>query len=187
MRLHVCLCSLILVMCSTGAFAQTPTPIVAEPGLITVTPFVGAGFGGDLESSPVAFGAALGYGLSPKFAVEGDLYFEPDAEQGQLIAFDSSIWGMSANLLYHFTGEGESVTPYVAAGLGFVNTDAELEDTLLVDDDTSTKFAWNWGGGIKSSLNDRYGLRADIRYFTGDELAPDHWRLYGGLMIHMGR
>jgi opacity protein-like surface antigen len=82
-------------------------------------------------------------------------------------------------VLYHVIGE--RVIPYVAGGLGFVNFD--LENIGLAGDDTTTNFAWNWGGGIKSALNERYGLRADLRYIPGHDLSPSHWRLYGGVVI----
>ena len=175
-----------IVMSCAAAFAQTPAPLPPEPDGVTLTPFVGAGFGGDFESAPATFGAALGYGLTSRWAVEGELFFEPNGTQGEIIEFDTSVWSVTANVLYHFTAE--RTTPYLAAGLGVVTADSNLEDVGLVGDDTSTQFAWNWGGGIKSALTDRYGLRVDLRYITGDELAPDHWRLYGGVVIrNIGR
>jgi opacity protein-like surface antigen len=90
--------------------------------------------------------------------VEGEIFFEPNGTQGDVLEFDTSLWGMSANVLYHFTGE--PVTPYVAGGLGFVNVDSDLENIGLAGDDTTTNFAWNWGGSIKSALNERYVLRS---------------------------
>jgi len=185
---HASLFFAALTIVATTASAQTqtssptPSPMPPEPEAVTLTPFIGAGFGGDLESAPVTFGVALGYGLTRHWSVEGDLYFQPDATEGQVVEFDTSIWALSANALYHFTG-GQHLTPYLAGGLGFANANADIESTGLTDDDTSTKFVWNWGGGLKSALTDRYGLRADLRYFTGDELVPDHWRLYGGVVI----
>ena len=179
--LNACFVFAAMMTSGTAVFAQSPAPLPPDPDGVTLTPFVGAGFGADLESAPVSFGAALGYGLSTKFAVEGEVFFEPNGTQGDVVEFDTSLWGMSANVLYHFTGE--RVTPYVAGGLGFVNVDSELESTGLTGDDTTTQLAWNWGGGIKSALNERYGLRADLRYITGDDLAPSHWRFYGGVVI----
>ena len=49
-------------------------------------------------------------------------------------------------------------------------TDAEADDVAPTEDDTSMEFAWNWGGGLKTALADRIGLRADLRYLNGDEL-----------------
>jgi opacity protein-like surface antigen len=158
-----------------------------EPEGFTVTPFLGLGFAGDFENNPTAFGVAAGYGVTERVSVEGDLYFAPDGEQGELIEFGTSIWALSANVLYNFAGQ-TGFTPYVAGGLGMLSADADAEDLGLTEDDTSTQFAWNWGGGVKSALSDRFGLRADLRFFNADDLAPDHWRLYGGVSIrNIGR
>ena len=183
---NVCLVFAAMMTFGSPVFAQSAAPLPPEPDGVTLTPFVGTGFGGDFENAPVSFGGALGYGLSTRLAVEGEIFFEPNGTQGDVVEFDTSLWGMSANVLYHFIGE--RVTPYVAGGLGFVNVDSDLENIGLAGDDTSTNFAWNWGGGIKSALNERYGLRADLRYITGDDLSPSHWRLYGGVVIrNIGR
>lgn len=173
-----------LLIVATPALAQAPLP--PEPEGIAVTPFIGVGFGGDLAGSAVAFGAALAYGLNSRWTVEGEVSSMPDATEGDLVEFDTSLWSLSANVLYHFTAE--RMTPYVTGGLGVVSANADLEGTGLVADDTSTKFAWNWGAGVKTALNNRFGLRGDLRYFTGDELAPTHWRIYGGVVIRrLGR
>jgi opacity protein-like surface antigen len=167
-----------------GTFTAMPD----EPEGFTITPFVGLGFAGDFENSPTAFGVAAGFGLTERISVEGDLYFAPDGEQGiaEVLEFDTSIWSLSGNVLYNF--RGEDFTPYVVGGLGVMSANADAEDLGLTEDDTSTEFAWNWGAGIKSALSDRFGVRADLRFFNGDELAPDHWRLFGGVSIrNIGR
>lgn len=51
-------------------------------------------------------------------------------------------------------------TPYAAAGLGVLSGNADVENvTDLVDDDTSTVFGFNFGGGVKTAMNDNWGLR----------------------------
>lgn len=178
---------------TTTASAQTtsgaqpspaaPAPMPPEPEGFNITPFVGLGFSGDLENSPASFGVALGYGLTSRVAVEGDLSFAPGGEQGVITEFDTSVWSLSGNVLYHFSPD-QNFTPYVAGGLGVLSGDAEVERvTGLVDDDTSTVFAWNFGAGVKTAMSERWGLRADLRFFNGDDFAPDHWRLYGGVVI----
>ena len=181
-----------LLLTGTG-YAQTQQPpaqpdpqpnfqaMPPEAEGFTLTPFLGFGFAGDLENTPASFGAALGYGMASRWGVEGELYFAPGGEQGELVEFDSSVWSLSANVLYHFVAE--DFTPYVTAGFGLLGADTDAEGTGLINDDTSTEFAWNWGGGLKSAISDRFGLRADLRYFNGDDLAPDHWRLYAGFVV----
>lgn len=180
-----------------AALAQTTTPPPAEqqPAFtplppdtegFTVTPFLGLGFAGDYENTPTAFGAALGYGWSERVSIEGELFFTPGAEQGDVLQFDTSVTSLAANVLYHFTAD--DFTPYATLGLGMMFADAEVEDTGIVDDDTDSALAWNWGAGVKSAMSDRFGLRADLRYFNADELVPDHWRLYGGVIVrNIGR
>lgn len=164
-------------------------PMPPEPEGLNLTPFLGLGFAGDFENTPAAFGAALGYGMNSNLSVEGELYLAPGGTQGVLEEFDSSVWSLSGNVLYHFMrGDEAAVTPYVTAGIGLMNVDADVEDTGLVEDDTRTDFAWNWGGGLKTAMSDRFGLRADLRYVNAGDLTPDHWRLYGGFVIrHIGR
>jgi opacity protein-like surface antigen len=164
MRLRLHIFVLAFVLAATRTFAQAPAPLTPEPEAWTFTPFVGAGFGGDLESAPVTFGAALGYGLTPHCSVEGEFHFAPDASEGQVIEFDASIFGLSGSALYHFR-PNDDFTPYLAAGLGFATANADLDKVGLVGDDTSTKFVWNWGGGMTTAFAERYGIRADLRYF----------------------
>jgi opacity protein-like surface antigen len=160
-----------------------PAPLPPEAESFNVTPVLGFGLGGDLENTPATFGAALGYGFNDRWSVEGELAFTPGGEQGILTEFDTSIWTLSANVLYHFTTENFS--PYVTGGIGFMGADADeadIPDSLDVDG-SSNEFALNWGGGIKTAMNQNWGLRADLRFFNGDDFAPDHWRLYGGVVI----
>lgn len=183
-----------------AALAQTTTPPPApteQPSTFqplppdsegfTITPFLGLGFAGDYENTPTAFGAAAGYGWNERVSIEGELFFTPGAEQGDVLQFDTSVTSLAANVLYHFTAD--DFTPYATIGLGMMFADAEVEDVVdAVDDDTDSALAWNWGAGIKSAMSDRFGLRADLRYFNADELVPDHWRLYGGVIVrNIGR
>lgn len=197
MRLLVSSCVALLVISAT-AHAQTTapadpqagfSPMPPEPEGVTLTPFLGVGFAGDFENTPAAFGAALGYGMNSNLAVEGEVYFAPGGTQGVLEEFDSSVWSLGANVLYHFRRDDDAaVTPYATAGIGVMNVDAEAEGLGTIEDDTRTDFAWNWGAGLKTAMSERFGLRADLRYVNAGDLTPDHWRLYGGVVIrHIGR
>jgi opacity protein-like surface antigen len=182
-----------------AALAQTTTPPASaeqqDPNFqplppdvegFTITPFLGLGFAGDYENTPAAFGAALGYGWNERLSVEGELFFTPGGEQGVLEEFDTSVTSLAGNVLYHFAAD--DFTPYATLGIGYMFADTDAEGTGLVGDDTEGAFAWNWGAGIKSAMSDRFGLRADLRYFNADELTPDHWRIYGGVIVrNIGR
>lgn len=163
---------------------DAPEPLPPEPEAWNITPFLGLGFSGNLENAPAAFGVGIGYGLTPELVVEGDLSFAPGGEQGVLTQFDTSVWTISANLLYHFIVPDRDFTPYAAAGLGVMTGDADADDLIDIPvDDTSTVFSWNLGGGIKTAMNENWGIRGDLRFFNGDDFAPDHWRLYAGVVF----
>jgi len=176
------------------AFAQTTggqagvqvAPLPPEPEGLTLTPFIDIGFAGSLDNSPAGLGVALGYGLDERLTVEGEFAFTPDAAIGAVLDVDSTLWAISGNVLYHFTAE--NVTPYVTGGLSTLGVNADEDDLLGLEDETEWNLGFNWGGGIKTATSDRFGFRGDLRYFTGDDLVPDHWRFYGGLVIReLGR
>jgi opacity protein-like surface antigen len=169
--------------------SQQPTfqPLPPEPDGLTLTPFIGAGFSGNLESTPAALGLALGYGWSPRVALEGELGLSPNASMGTPLEFDTSVWTLSGNILYHFARQ--SVSPYVTLGLGVMGSNPDVPTEVFPDlDQRTTTFAWNIGAGVKTAVSDRFGLRADLRHFNASDLAPDYWRVYGGVVIrHLGR
>ncbi len=193
----ICSGAVITALCAAPAVAQDPAPaqpqppaqqqptfdpLPPEPEGFTLTPFIGASFSGDLASAPAAFGLAVGYGWSDRISFEGELGLAPSGSMGTLVEFDTSVWTLSANVLYHFVQP--SFTPYVTFGIGVVGSSPDIPTDLFPDvDDRTNTFAWNVGAGLKTAINDRFGLRADLRHFNASDLAPDHWRLYGGVVI----
>jgi len=89
---------------------QAPEALPPETEAFHLTPFVGLGFAGNLENTPGTFGAALGYGWTPRVTVEGDFFVAPGGEQGVIEAFDTNVWSLSANVLYHFIRESSRPT-----------------------------------------------------------------------------
>jgi opacity protein-like surface antigen len=169
-----------------GEAQATFSPMTPEPEGLSLTPFLGVGFAGDYENTPPTFGAALGYGVSPRVSFEAELFFAPGGEQGALAQFDTRTWSLGGNMLYHFLAE--DFTPYVTGGIGIIGAFTDAAATGLTTDENEHAFAWNWGGGVKTALSERVGLRADLRYINADELTPDHWRLYGGVVFRrLGR
>ena len=93
----------------------------------------------------------------------------------------------SEHVIYHF--DVPRVTPYGVFGLGWERSNIDVDDptVLIIVPDSSTEIAWNIGGGVKVPLNDRILARADLRRFQVNDIAPDHWRLYGGLTFWIKR
>ena len=171
--------------------AKEPATAPLEVERWTVTPFIGAGFSGDLENSPLNLGAALGYNVTSRVTIEGQFAYM-GAEQGDLVQFDTNVYTLDANVLYHFTEQfaERRWTPYVALGLGMIRANADIDTTdpiFQALDDSTTKLAVNFGGGVKTGISDNVQVRGDLRYYTGDDLAPSFWRATVGVGFVLGR
>ena len=160
---------------------------VAEPNTVTVTPFLSASFGtsNDLGSS-LGIGGAVGYDWTRNLGFEFEVARVFDVE-GDDENLDWSLTNIHANVIYHFNVP--RVTPYGVFGLGWERSNIDVDDptVLIIVPDSSTEIAWNIGGGVKVPLNDRILARADLRRFQVNDIAPDHWRLYGGLTFWIKR
>jgi opacity protein-like surface antigen len=183
------------VLWSTPASAQATQPGSAagpvEPGHWTVSPYVMFPFAGDLEGATTGIGVAGGYNWNSRIGLEADLAVVPTVTQGVLVNFDSSTWNLTGNVLYHFRAQRDKWTPFVVGGIGIGHgsTDLVANDPLLQQfgaNDSTTGLVTNVGGGLKYYLNNRFGLRGDLRYYTGHDLIPDHVRLSFGLGVDLG-
>jgi hypothetical protein len=168
---------------SASAQSSTDGPIVA--GEVTVTPFIGFGFSGDLDSGTGIVGVAGGYNYNSKVSIEGEFTFLPSPEINGAQEAPATAWSLTGNLLYHFTKR--QFTPYAAVGIGFGHSgidEDELVSAIGVEK-SSTKFVANFGGGIERPFSDRLRFRGDLRYFFGGDLVPDYWRLVVGVTVKM--
>ncbi len=154
---------------------------VAEPRTLTVTPFLGGAFGTshDLGGSG-GIGVALGYDFTPNFGVEGEFahLFDVAGTDGNV---DAPVQNYSGNVVYHF--DVKRLTPYATFGLGVEHIGRSLKnpDVLALQAPPSTEIAYNVGGGVKYPLSPNFLVRGDLRRFQSNDLAPDYWRLYGGV------
>jgi opacity protein-like surface antigen len=162
---------------------------VTQPRTWTVTPFLGTslGMGEPAEDASLGVGVAVGYDWTANLGFEGELGYLFDVA-GELNAVDWSLTNFSFNALYNF--DVRRVTPYATAGLGWERSSVDVTDPNLLalfEDFSSTEITFNFGGGVKYPLNDRLLARADLRRFQANDLAPDYWRLYGGVTWVFGR
>jgi len=180
--------ALISPVAARAQTAATPPPgstttTVFTPGNWTVTPFVGVGFSGDLDSGTGALGASAGYVWNERFSFEGELNVLPSSEANGLIEVGTHSWTLTANALYHFSGR--TWVPYGVFGLGFGHGGADLSNTGISGTSTlnpsSTEFVANLGGGVERRINDRMAFRGDLRYQFGGDFVPDYWRVAAGV------
>jgi len=98
-------------------------------------------------------------------------------------SFTNRIHQVSTNILFYpFSLERDQFLPYVTAGLGatFVTlTQKALGEAIdpsragIGELKSETIFAFNAGGGARFRINDRYGLRLDVRHYMSRALRYD--------------
>ena len=154
---------------------------VAEANTLTVTPFLSTTFGSSEGlGGSIGLGAAVGYDVTRNLGFEGEVAHAFDA-LGNDANLDASITTYSVNGVYHF--DVRHVTPYATFGLGLehVGRSVKNPDPAALYPASSTEVAYNFGGGVKYAVSERFLARADLRRFQSADLSPDYWRLYGGL------
>lgn len=168
---------------AAGAAAPARAQSIAEPRSWTVTPFIhtSAGIGDPAPDDSIGIGVAVAYDLTYNLGFEGEISHLFDVA-GDTNDIDWSVSNFSANAVYHF--DVKRVTPYATFGIGFERSSESLKNPdilALLPDFSSTEVAINFGGGVKYPLTTRWIARADVRRFQANDIAPDYWRVYGGL------
>jgi opacity protein-like surface antigen len=174
--------AVLALTCAPGAAQNLP-----EPRTWTVTPFLhtSIGIGDPAPDDSPGLGVAVAYDWTSKLAFEGEVSHLFDVA-GDDADIDWSVTNFSANVVYRF--DTKYVTPYATAGLGMERSSEDIKATdslALLADYSSTEFAFNVGGGVDREINNRWKIRADLRRFQANDLAPDFWRLYGGLAYRL--
>ena len=126
------LTTMMLGAATRAAAQQTTTPQTTEitPGEWSVTPFIGFGFSGDLDSATGAVGIAGGYGWSPTVTFEGEFNLLPASENNGLVEVNSKAWSLGANLLYHFAPR--PFRPYGVIGLGVGHATVDARSSVAL-------------------------------------------------------
>jgi opacity protein-like surface antigen len=80
---------------------------------------------------------------------------------------DLSVDNFMGNIVYHFGDSASRVRPYLFGGLGATSYGSLSFRGLngqQRDIDGETKFATNWGGGVKLYPSERLGLKLGVRW-----------------------
>jgi hypothetical protein len=153
-----------------------------RPAPIEVSPFVSTGIG---DSS--------GVGASVLFPVRSRVGIEVEAEYrrtpGEPIrgTVDNNGLNGGVNLVVDLGAIGR-VRPYAIGGGGLEHY--ALMDSSLARPEagkTGMSFVVNMGGGVRVPINDRFGIRAEVRWADGwAEGAPESFRIFYGATIGVG-
>ena len=142
--------------------------VVARPASAQVflSPIIGYNFGGDsgcptitnCKDKNLNIGIAFGnygtlFGIEEEFAYAKDFF-------GEVPSGESNVVTLMTNLL--LSPDVGRVKPYALIGVGLIKTNVEGFSGLTEDLNT---VAWDLGGGVVWQINDRFGVRGDLRYF----------------------
>lgn len=179
----------VLVAAMPLAASPAAAQSIAEPGTWSVTPFLGSSMGIDDDAgagNSLLLGVGFGYDLTSNIGFEGELGHLFDVS-GNNQNVDWSVTNFNGNFVYHF--DVRNITPYATFGLGFEHSGVDVKnpDPLALYPPSATELSFNFGGGVKYPLTDTLVLRGDVRRFEANDLAPDYWRVYGGLAFALGR
>lgn len=157
----------LLLVCA----APIATPALAqEIPAVEVTPYVAIGTAG---ASPI--GAAVLFPLTPWLGYETDVAYRRG--EGDIHALSTN-----ANLLLFLPRMGR-FTPYLSGGVGASEYRAPVfTDGRPVGTQKRLAMTVNYGGGLKTAVNDQLDLRTDVRWFNrlGDD-GGDVFRVAQGL------
>jgi opacity protein-like surface antigen len=163
-----------------------------------VSPYLGINLGGDAEfrrggpgGSAGYFGGRLGFEFDVQryhhFFKDKNVELVPDNCAPGLVAIPCSdlntdAWSFMGNVVVPVRSKGATWRPYGTAGFGVIH--AWIEGPGDQYDVGQNNPAFNVGGGVLYSLNNRVGLRSDLRYVRAfvDE-SKTRGRLLQGLWL----
>ena len=111
------------------------------------------------------FGFRIGFNGDTIFGHE----FQYAYSRTQLIVTGQNAGGMAVhtggyNYLVYATQEGTRVRPFATGGVNFNNY--VLPGGSAAQGQGSTKYGFNYGGGLKIRVGDRWAVRFDLRQYT---------------------
>lgn len=113
----------------------------------------------------------FGLGVQGRYVIANNLRIAPDVD---LFFPKDKVTGLDVNINFHyvfnFSKDGQGFSVYPLAGIGMQNNfygkqTAEIDGkTIETDRSTSTKFAFNLGGGITLPLSEHSYLNAEAKF-----------------------
>ncbi len=153
-----------------------------RPASIEVSPFVSTGIG---DSSGV--GASVLFPVRSRFGIEVEAEFRRTPGEPIHGTVDNNGVNGGVNLVVDLGAIGR-VRPYAIGGGGLEHY--ALMDSSLARPEagkTGMSFVVNMGGGVRVPINDRFGIRAEVRWADGWAAgAPESFRMFYGATVGIG-
>ncbi len=172
-KIHLVLAVVLVIACSTSAFAQI------RPGAFSLSPFLGGYvFEGnqDLKNKPV-YGLRLGQDFTKNWGAE--LVLDYVKTKYKPTDSNTHVYNYRLEGLYHFMPESKLV-PFVAVGVGGQSIDYRGGHS------DRTRFTPDYGAGLKYFITDWIGLRADVRHVLAIGSVYNNLEYTLGLTFYFG-
>jgi hypothetical protein len=172
------------VVVSAAVYAQEPRQIEADAQVGLVS---GIGTHG-------SFGGGLGVALTPRVLGYGEVTYIPlggTSTSVTPLGFQSGASAKAINFnvgaRYEFS-RTRSMAPYGAFGLGLLHSSSSFSSTFagtsVSGEASSNDVYFNFGGGLRYFVNDRWGWRPEMMIFAGSNT---YVRLGAGVFYYFGR
>lgn len=138
------------------------------------------------------FGITGSTPFNDNITIEGEFFFYLNAKEDLDIpglSYSSYAWDMNVYALYFFNLANAKFKPYAALGAGVFGAHVKTtwEMGLFKGSDTwsKTKLNFGFGGGAKYPLNEKSGLRFDVRYIIIVDIIGDPIRITAGYYMNL--
>lgn len=143
---------------------------------------------GDIElDNAFSLAGAIGLRLTPQWRIEAEVSRRSahldriDYSGGtSKIGGDVTTWLYMFNLYYDINWDWKNFQPFLTAGLGFADHEAQITDTagiVPVATNDSEGFAYSVGGGLKYRVNPEVAITSNYRYIGTNDLEVDSYDL----------
>lgn len=139
-----------------AAVMTPPAHAEIREGMFSLSPFVGGyTFDGSQHlRTDIATGGRLGYSLTKNWELEVQFTHVPLTTRNDPHSTTGHLYDGRGAVLYNFNADGR-LSPFLSVGGGFSKTDGYFDNNVAP--------TFDYGGGLKYSINDWLGLRADLR------------------------
>lgn len=152
------------LMYASSASAQVMSEYMNRENEAVITGFVGSSFGDGMEEQHVDFGGAFSWLWRQSLGAEVLAGFTPDATLSNGVP-DAQVHSYMANAIAALPLDTNGhLQPFVSGGVGALAFRVGDEEFDL-DAPDETELGGNIGFGVMG-FADRWGFRADARYFT---------------------
>ena len=135
----------------------------------------------------------VAYAGTERLLAVGEFSYIPGGSQkisgvGFAAKASAGAYDFNGGIHFQFPLKEPKAVPYVAAGVGALHSSGSATTTVMgttaSTKASATDFYFNFGGGLRYYVSDRWGIRPELKIFAGDETFV---RLAIGIFYQFGK